>query len=77
MAKIYTNRKGYKIFANSGKSVHRWMAEKKLGRPLKSNEVVHHRDEDKGNFRMGNLGVISRSFHAKLHNKKKNGKWFW
>ena len=74
MAEWYKDKKGYPRFSDSGKLVHRWKAEKKIGRPLRSNEVVHHRDENKGNYSDKNLGVMSRSFHGKLHAKKRT---FW
>jgi len=77
MAKWYKDKKGYPRFSDSGKLVHRWKAEKKEGRRLRSDEVVHHRDENKSNYRDGNLGVMSRSYHSKLHQKKKKGDWFW
>ena len=73
---FFKDRKGYPRFKNSGKLVHRAVAENKIGRKLKGHEVVQHRDEDKTNIRKGNLGVVSRSFHSKLHNKKRNRSWF-
>ncbi len=48
---------------------HRVKATKKIGRPLRSNEVVHHIDGNKRNNRMSNLQVMTRSQHYKLHNK--------
>lgn len=77
MAKMYKDSKGYWRFADSGKPVHRWAAEKKIGRVLREHEAVHHRDENKSNFKSGNLAVVSKSFHAKIHAKKRNGSWFW
>ncbi len=50
---------------------HRIIASKKLGRPLRDNEVVHHRDGNKLNNRPSNLQVMSRSEHWKTHHKKK------
>jgi hypothetical protein len=38
----------------------RLIMEKKLGRKLKYNEVVHHQDDDKQNNAMSNLEVITR-----------------
>ena len=67
MAKMYTDKKGYKRFSDSDKFVHRWMAEKKTGNKLKSWEVVHHKDEDKTNFRPNNLKVMSRGSHSRHH----------
>ena len=71
MAKIVTDRKGYKRFSNSGKLVHRWAAEKKVGGRIFSGRVVHHKDGNKSNFRSSNLQVMSRSEHSKLHSKKR------
>ena len=51
-----------------GRHEHRVIAERKLGRPLASGEIVHHADEDKQNNADGNLEVLaSQSEHARLH----------
>jgi hypothetical protein len=46
---------------------HRLIAEKKLGRYLTKDEVVHHIDEDKTNNDPDNLMVMSRYHHKTLH----------
>ncbi|MFH1358524.1 MAG: HNH endonuclease [archaeon] len=71
MASTYKDSKGYPRFKNSGKPVHRAVAENKIGRKLRDHEVVHHKDGDKTNFTRGNLRVTSRSHHSKLHSKYK------
>ena len=50
---------------------HRLVAEKKIGRPLREHEVVHHKDGNKKNFSRSNLRVTSRSYHSKLHSRYK------
>ncbi|MCA9478347.1 MAG: HNH endonuclease [Nanoarchaeota archaeon] len=77
MVSWFKDKNGYPRFKDSGKLVHRWKAEKKIGRPLKSWEVVHHRNEKKTDYSDKNLAVMSRSFHAKLHANKRNRKWSW
>ena len=49
---------------------HRLQIEKKLGRFLNSDEVVHHKDEDKHNNKIENLEVMSRAEHTRLHTTK-------
>lgn len=49
-------------------TAHRTAAERKLGRKLKSSELVHHRDHDKSNNAGPNLEVESRSAHTTRHN---------
>lgn len=71
----YTDSAGYSRFADSGRSVHRWAAEKKVGGRIFPGRVVHHRDENKRNNRPSNLLVMSRSEHASLHAKKRR-RWF-
>ena len=75
---FYVDSKGYKHFKDSGKSVHRHVAERTLGRKLRPGEVVHHKNRNKLDNRRSNLWVFDS--HAKHHNthkkdKKKYGKW--
>lgn len=74
MAEWYNDKKGYRRFANSGKTVHSWVAENKLGRELRRGEVVHHINRDKGDNRPGNLWVFrNQKAHDRAH--KKDGWW--
>lgn len=60
------NYKAIKV--NGGKiDEHRHIMQKKLGRKLQFNEVVHHLDGDKSNNSLKNLRVMSRSEHSRLH----------
>ena len=66
--KTYVSSKGYRKFKGSDKLVHRYAAEKKLGRKLKTTEVVHHKDRNKLNNSPGNLAVFSsQKKHMKVH----------
>ena len=78
MAWLRRNKSGYKVFTDrNGKtqSVHKRVAEKKLGGSIWSGYEVHHRDENKSNNRPSNLSVIKRSTHRKIHARKKKGFW--
>jgi hypothetical protein len=57
--KTYVTSKGYRRFTDSGKYVHRWVEEKKLGRELKSSEVVHHKNGNTLDNSPKNLKVFS------------------
>lgn len=75
---FYIDRKGYKHYRDSGKLVHRYVAERKLGRKLSSGEVVHHKNRNKLDNRRSNLWVFkSQEKHHKTHkhDKKKYGEW--
>lgn len=50
-----------------GRHAHRVVMEKKLGRKLSPNEIVHHRDENKKNFKLRNLKITTRAKHARHH----------
>lgn len=67
---------GYHIIYVDGKRVpeHRRVAAQKLGRPLRSGEVVHHIDGNRQNNHPDNLMVVTAKEHAQLD---ANGKKFW
>ena len=82
---------GYAHRKSNGRLIyeHREVAEQALGRPLLSDEEVHHKDECRKNNSPDNLIVILGSDHTKLHRAmrkvrlldqvgwlKENGIWF-
>lgn len=68
---------------NKGRGAHRVIAEESIGRPLTSDEHVHHRDEVRSNNDPLNLQVLSVHEHCSLHAKERaktrrrnsNGTW--
>jgi hypothetical protein len=61
---------GYRKFSNSGISVHRWVAAKKVGGTLWKGAVVHHKNRNKLDNRPSNLWVFSsQKKHWKVHRR--------
>ncbi len=48
---------------------HRTLTERRLGRKLGPDEIVHHGNEDKADNSSGNLSVEDRAAHTRRHNK--------
>jgi len=68
--KTYIDDNGYRRFSDSGRLVHRWVAEKKLGRKLRYDEVVHHINRNKLDNSPKNLHVFpNQDEHEKEHAK--------
>lgn len=83
---ISTKPNGYVEFTrgeHKGRSVHRVVAEQKLGRKLEPDEHAHHKDFDKANNDPENIEVLSEFDHCSLHAKEQakhrernqNGTW--
>ena len=74
----FFKKKGYKFFSDSGKSVARHVASRKLGRPLEREERVHHINRNKLDNRRSNLWVFkSQKQHDTTHRKDKKRTGFW
>lgn len=54
-----------------GRHEHRVVMEAAIGRPLSSEEIVHHKDGNPRNNSLDNLAVMSQAEHAALHAKER------
>ena len=64
----YVDKNGYERFSDSGMLVSRWIAEKKLGRKLRNEEVVHHKNRNKLDNSPENLWVFkNQDEHEQAH----------
>lgn len=53
--------------ADAGRREHRVVMERELGRALLPSEIVHHKNEDKGDNSPSNLEVLTRADHVREH----------
>lgn len=69
---FYVQTDGYLMYSPTARNGdrmlhHRYVMEQHLGRKLRSDEIVHHKDEDKQNNDISNLEIMTRSQHASHH----------
>jgi hypothetical protein len=69
----HVTRSGYRITYKNGRRdyEHRLIAEEMLGRPLNSDEVVHHKDGNRTNNSPDNLVVMKTHEHDQIKDKTK------
>ena len=69
-------QRGYHVVSDGEKEVmeHRAVTEKKLGRKLRRDEVVHHADGKRDDNAAGNLKPMSKAKNTALSNKKRGKK---
>lgn len=70
--KKWIDRRGYRWIWSGGREIleHRYVVEQALGRRLRTDEVVHHKDGNKLDNRIENLEVLSNSEHVSLHRRR-------
>lgn len=63
-----TRKDGY-LRTSKDEYLHRLAFEKAIGRKLKSDEIIHHKDRNPSNNDITNLELMTNSQHRKLHSK--------
>lgn len=76
--RVYYDHKGYALAWIDGRDtkIHVWVWERKYG-PIPDGYVVHHKNHDKGDFRLSNLEILSHSDHQRVHAGwiREDGEW--
>jgi hypothetical protein len=74
----FEDERGYLRFSDTGRLVHRAIAERSIGRRLRSFEVVHHVDMDKKNNDPSNLRICrDQTEHERLYHRKYRYRQVW
>lgn len=65
----YRDKDGYIVVRDAGKAIfeHRLVMQRHLGRRLRNDECVHHRNRVRHDNRIENLEVVGRAGHTKKH----------
>jgi hypothetical protein len=74
-AGVSTKPNGYVEYTrgeNKGRSVHVVTFERRIGRRLLADEVVHHIDGDRSNNHPDNLALMTRAAHTRLHRREQS-----
>jgi hypothetical protein len=61
------------IFPNNKRktiSYPKYLIEKLIGKFLKENEIIHHKNENIFDNKLNNLIILNRNYHSSLHAKK-------
>ena len=66
----YIDENGYRRFSDSNKLVHRYVVEKKIGRKLRKEEIVHHKNRKKLDNTPENLEVFANQEEHEKHHKE-------
>lgn len=68
--KTYIDENGYRRFSDSNKLIHRYVVEKKIGRKLRKEEIVHHKNRNKLDNSPDNLEVFANQEEHEKHHRE-------
>ena len=70
--------RGYRFLQVNGVSIpeHRYVMAQHLGRPLRRDEHIHHRNHDRSDNRLENLKIVTLAEHTSLHRSHRKPCWF-